>query len=162
MVIRNRASSFPAFATANKNSQINCWYHLPTTCSIRSHLVWNHALWRYAPFLRWAYQQSLGSLGAAELRDHLIKDVSILIDGSPKPILLTNVADDDFIQLPDIIWAMTFSLPPMGIVRAEFQFSSSKNLLITRNRAPTLFAPKRVLLLFSTLDTIFNEDFEVH
>ncbi|MBA8821575.1 hypothetical protein FHW00_003933 [Ochrobactrum sp. P6BSIII] len=65
-----------------------------------------------------------------------MKDVSVLIDGLPKPIFLTSDADDDFIQMPDMVWAGTLPLEPTGIVRAEFQSSSTDGLI--RNDNTTL------------------------
>ncbi len=115
---------------------LDCRHHLPPGCSIGSQLVCNHALWRDALFLQEAYQQSLGSLGAAAVPDYLITDVSVLIDGSPKPIFLTSDADDDFIQMPDIVWAGTLPLEPTGIFRAEFQSPSTDGLI--RNDETTI------------------------
>lgn len=58
-----------------------------------------------------------------------------MIDGSPKPTFLTSDADDDFIQMPDIVWAGTLPLEPTGIVPAEFQSPSTDGLIRNDNTA---------------------------
>lgn len=67
-----------------------------------------------------AHQQSLGSLCFTAVLGDLVKDISILIDGPPKPVLLTSDADDGFIQMRGIVQAWTLSSEPASIVRAEF------------------------------------------
>lgn len=93
-------------------------HHLPPGCSIGSQPVCNHALWHDILFLQQVHQQSLGSFGVAAVLDDLIKDVSVLIDGPPKPMFLTGDADGDFIQMPDIVRAWTLPLELAGTVRA--------------------------------------------
>jgi hypothetical protein len=78
-------------------------HHLSAGCSIGSQHVCGHAPWHGTLFLQQAHQQSLGSLGVAAVLDDLVKEVSVLIEGPPKPMFLTGDADDDFIQMPDIV-----------------------------------------------------------
>jgi len=60
-----------------------------------------------------------GTLIAARLQQN-INDITILIDGTPKILLLAVDSDEEFVQIPSITEASLFLLKTSGIVGSEF------------------------------------------
>ena len=66
------------------------WHDLMLGGSIRAELVSDHSSWRAALFPQEAPQQALGCRGIAARLHDLIKDVSVLVNSPPKPVLLAG------------------------------------------------------------------------
>ena len=56
---------------------------------------------------------------AAGLQQNIL-DITILIDGTPKILLLAVDSDEEFVQIPGITEASLFTLKTSGIVGSEF------------------------------------------
>ena len=59
----------------------------------------------------------------------------ILVDSPPQPMFLTGDANDDFVQMPDIVRTWTLPSEPADIVRAEFQSPPADCLIGNDNAA---------------------------
>ena len=69
---------------------IDVWHDLALGSSVGTELVSDHSSWRAALFPQEAPQQALGCRGIAARLHDLIKDVSVLVNSPPKPVLLAG------------------------------------------------------------------------
>jgi hypothetical protein len=81
---------------------LDCWHDLAPGSSVGAELVGDYPSWSAALLAQQTFQQALGRLGVAARLDDLIKHVSVLINGSPQPVLLTRDRDHNLIQVPDV------------------------------------------------------------
>jgi hypothetical protein len=81
---------------------LDFWHDLPPGRSIGSKLIGDRPSWRTALFARQTFQQALGCLGVASILDDFIEHVSVLIKGSPQPVLLARDRDHNLIQVSDV------------------------------------------------------------
>lgn len=59
-------------------------------------------LGRHARFLQQPDQQSLGSLGIASALNDLVENITVLVNGTPKPVLAASDRDRHLVQMPDV------------------------------------------------------------
>ena len=78
--------------------------------SIRAELVGDHPPGWAALLTQEAPQQAFGRFGVAAGLHDLIKDVSVLVNGPPQPVLLARDRDHDLIEVPDV--AAAWGLAP--------------------------------------------------
>jgi hypothetical protein len=86
------------------------WHDLTLGSRVGAELVSDHSSWRTALFPQETPQQALGCRGITARLHHLIKDVSVLVNSPPKPVLLAGNGDHDLVEVPDI--AATRRLAP--------------------------------------------------
>jgi len=66
------------------------WHDLASGSRVGAELVGDHAPGRAALLAQEPFQQALGGLGVAAALDDLIKDVSVLVNSPPQPVLLAR------------------------------------------------------------------------
>jgi len=66
-------------------------------------------------------EQALGGLRVAPALDEDIENEAILVDGTPKPMLLPGDADDDLVKVPLVATARRSPTDAVGEFPAEFQ-----------------------------------------
>ena len=90
-----------------------------TGSSIALQLVGDDPEWSLALIAQQSAKEPLGcTLIAARLQQN-INDITILIDGTPKILLLAVDSDEEFVQIPGITEASLFLLKTSGIVGSE-------------------------------------------
>jgi hypothetical protein len=88
--------------------------------TIAFQLVGNDPEWLLALTAQQSAREPLGcTLIAARLQQN-IDDITILIHGTPKILLLAVDSDEKFVQIPGITEASLFTLKASGIVGSEF------------------------------------------
>ena len=91
-----------------------------TGSTIALRLVGDDPEWLLALTAQQSAKEPLGcTLIAARLQQN-INDITILIHGTPKILLLAVDSDEEFIQIPSITEAALFLLKTSGIVGSEF------------------------------------------
>jgi hypothetical protein len=91
-----------------------------TGSSIALQLVGDDPEWLLALTAQQSAKEPLGcTLIAARLQQN-IDDITILIHGTPKILLLAVDSDEEFVQIPGITEASLFLLKTSGIVGSEF------------------------------------------
>ena len=70
--------------------------------SIGSQLVGHNSFWPTSLLSQQPRQQAFRSPCVAVGLNNFIEDIPVLIDGAPKPTLLTVDCDDDLVQMPNI------------------------------------------------------------
>ena len=99
----------------------NVWQDRSTGSSIALELVGDDPEWLLALTAQQSAEEPLGcTLIAARLQQN-IDDITILIHGPPKILLLAVDSDEEFVQIPGITEASLFLLETSGIVGSEFQ-----------------------------------------
>jgi hypothetical protein len=98
---------------------LNSWHYLSSGSPIGGQLVGDDALGHDALPLHQPGQQALSCLGVAAALDDLVEDISVLINGSPEPVLLASNADDHLIQMPDVMRARPLAAEATGVLRTE-------------------------------------------
>jgi len=74
--------------------------HFPARSAVRAELVGDHNPGRASLLADELAQQSFGCLLVATALHQGVKDETILIDGTPKPMLCSIDGHDDFIDMP--------------------------------------------------------------
>lgn len=98
----------------------NAWQDRSTGSSMALQLVSDDPEWLLALTAQQSTKELLGrTLIAARLQQN-INDITILIHGTPKILLLAVDSDEEFIQIPSITEAALFLLKTSGIVGSEF------------------------------------------
>ena len=98
----------------------NAWQDRSTGSSIAFQLVGDDPEWLFALTAQQSAKEPLGcTLIAARLQQN-INDITILIHGTPKILLLAVDSDEEFVQMPAIPKAALFLLKTSGIVGSEF------------------------------------------
>ena len=98
----------------------NAWQDRSTGSSIALQLVGDDPEWLLALTAQQSAKEPLGcTLIAARLQQN-INDITILIHGTPKILLLAVDSHEEFIQIPGITEASLFLLKTSGIVGSEF------------------------------------------
>ena len=96
------------------------WQDRSTGSSIALQLVGDDPEWLLALTAQQSAKEPLGcTLIAARLQQN-IEDITVLIHGTPKILLLAVDSDEEFVQIPGITEASLFSLKTSGIVGSEF------------------------------------------
>jgi hypothetical protein len=91
-----------------------------TGSSIALQLVGDDPEWLLALTAQQSAKEPLGcTLITARLQQN-INDITILIHGTPKILLLAVDSDEEFVQIPGITEASLFTLKASGIVGSEF------------------------------------------
>jgi hypothetical protein len=100
----------------------NAWQDRSTGSSIARQLVGDDPKWLLALTAQQPAKEPLGrTLIAARLQQN-IDDITILIHGPPKTLLLAVDSDEEFVQIPGITEASPlFLLKTSGIVGSEFR-----------------------------------------
>ena len=80
-------------------------------------------------------QQSLGSVGIAVGLDDLVKNVTVLVNGAPKPMLSATDGDQDLVQVPDVLSRRLLSAQLLHESRPEFAASSPDRFVRHHNAA---------------------------
>jgi hypothetical protein len=111
------------------------WHDLTSGGSIGAELVSHHSSWRAALFPQEAPQQALGCRGIAARLHDLIKDVSILINGPPEPVLLASDGDRDFVEVPDVAAAWRLAPEAASVRRPELQSPAPDRLIRNEDAA---------------------------
>lgn len=70
---------------------------------LRMQFTGDNPLLRETLLLQQSDQQSPGSLGVATELHDLVENISILINGSPKPVLLAGDGNHHLVQVPDVL-----------------------------------------------------------
>ena len=105
-----------------------------TGSSIALQLVGDDPEWLLALTAQQSAKEPLGcTLIAARLQQN-IDDITILIHGTPKILLLAVDSDEEFVQIPGITEASLFLLKTSGIVGSEFPAPLADGLV--RNNYP--------------------------
>ena len=98
----------------------NAWQNRPTSSSIALQLVGDDPEWLLALTAQQSAKEPLGcTLIAARLQQN-IDDITILIHGTPKILLLAVDSDEEFVQIPGITEPSMFLLETSGKVGSEF------------------------------------------
>ena len=98
----------------------NAWQDCSTGRSIALQLIGDDPEWLLALTAQQSAKEPLGcTLMAARLQQN-IDDITILIHGTPKIMLLPVDPDEEFVQIPGITEAALFLLKTSGIVGSEF------------------------------------------
>src|SRR5215469_6586395 len=99
----------------------NAWQDCSTGRSIALQLIGDDPEWLLALTAQQSAKEPLGcTLIAARLHQN-IDDITILIHGTPKILLLPVDSDEEFVQIPAITEAALFLLKTSGIIRSEFR-----------------------------------------
>src|SRR6516164_3213214 len=98
----------------------NTWQDRSTGSTIAFQLVGDDPEWLLALTAQQSAKEPLGGTLIAARLEQNIDDVTILIHGTPKILLLTVDSDEEFVQIPGITEASQFLLKTSGIVRSEF------------------------------------------
>ena len=98
----------------------NAWQDCSTGSSIALQLIGDDPEWLLALTAQQSAKEPLGcTLIAARLQEN-IDDITVLIHGTPKILLLAVDSDEEFVQIPGITEASLFLLETSGIVGSEF------------------------------------------
>ena len=98
----------------------NAWKDRSTGSSVALQFVGDDPEWLLALTAQQSAKEPLGcTLIAARLQQN-INDITILIHGTPKILLLAVDFDEEFVQIPGITEAALFLLKTSGIVGSEF------------------------------------------
>jgi hypothetical protein len=98
----------------------NAWQDRSTGSRIALQLVGDDPEWLLALTAQQSAKESLGcTLIAARLQQN-IDDITVLIPGTPKILLLAVDSDEEFVQIPGITEASLLLLKTSGIVGPEF------------------------------------------
>ena len=107
----------------------NAWQDRSTGSTIALQLVGDDPEWLLALTAQQSAKEPLGcTLIAARLQQN-IDDITVLIHGAPKILLLAVDSDEKFVQIPGITEASLFLLKTSGIVGAEFPAPLSDGLV---------------------------------
>ena len=87
--------------------------------TIGSQPVGDDAFGRQALLLEQSGQNPLRGFGVAPGLYDLVEYIAILIDRAPQPVSLASDADNDFIEMPDVVRPGRLAAQPAGIVRPE-------------------------------------------
>jgi hypothetical protein len=99
----------------------NAWQDRSTGSSIALQLVGDDPKWSLALTAQQSAKKPLGcTLIAARLQQN-VDDITILVHGPPKILLLAVDSDEKFVQIPGITEASLFLLKTSGIVGSEFR-----------------------------------------
>jgi len=94
--------------------------HFPARSAVRAELVGDHNPGRPSLLADELAQQSFGCLLVATALHQGVKDETILIDGTPKPMLCSIDGHDDFIDMPFV--AELWCAPPDAIGEFPTEF----------------------------------------
>jgi len=98
----------------------NAWQDCSTGSSIALQLIGDDPEWLLALTAQQSAKEPLGgTLIAARLQEN-INDITVLIHGTPKILLLAVDSDEEFVQIPGVTEASLFLLETSGIVGSEF------------------------------------------
>jgi len=98
----------------------NTWKDRSTGSTIALQFVGDDPEWLLALTAQQSAKEPLGcTLIAARLQQN-INNITILIDGTPKILLLAVDSDEEFVQIPSITEAFLLLFKTSGIVRSEF------------------------------------------
>ena len=105
------------------------WHNLALGGCVGAALIGDHPSWRAALLPQEAPQQALGCRGISAGLHDLIKDVSILVNRPPEPVLLASDGDYDLIQMPDVAAAWRLALETASVIRPELQRPPANRLI---------------------------------
>lgn len=74
-------------------------------------------------------QQAPRCFGVTPRLQDLIKDIAVLIDRPPKPVLFPSDADDDLVEMPDVVAARPLTTEPACVVPPELQSPAPHRLI---------------------------------
>jgi hypothetical protein len=113
----------------------NAWQDRSTGSSIALQLVGDDPEWLLSLTAQQSATEPLGcTLIAARLQQD-INDITILIHGTPKILLLAVDSDEEFVQIRGITEAALFLLKTSGIVGSEFPAPLSDSFVRNNNSA---------------------------
>ena len=98
----------------------NAWQDRSTGSSIALQLVGDDPEWLLALTAQQSAKEPLGCMLIAARLQQNIDDITVLIHGTPKILLLAVDSDEEFVQIPGITEASLFLLKTSGIVGSEF------------------------------------------
>ena len=81
-------------------SVFDTWHDLLLRSVIRPKLVGDHHPWRTALPLQQLAHQTLGCLGVVAALHQNIENETVLIDGTPQPMLLPTDRNDGLVEMP--------------------------------------------------------------
>jgi hypothetical protein len=61
--------------------------------------------------------------------DDFVKHVPVLIDSPPEPVFLASDADDDLVQMPNVVWAWRLATKAPDILWSELLPSPADGLI---------------------------------
>ncbi len=105
------------------------WHDLALGSRVGAELVGDHSSWRAALFPQEAPQQALGCRGIAAPLHDLIKDVSVLVNSPPKPVLLAGNGDYDLVEVPDVAAARRLAPETTSVRGPELQRPPADSLI---------------------------------
>jgi len=112
----------------------NTWKDRSTGSTIALQLVGDDPEWLLTLTAQQSAKEPLGcTLIAARLQKN-IDDITVLIHGTPKILLLAVDSDEEFVQIPGVTEAALFLLKTSGIVGSEFPAPLADGLV--RNNYP--------------------------
>ncbi len=111
------------------------WHDLAPSGGIGAELVGDHPPRRSALLLQQAPQQALGGLGITPALNDLVKDISVLVDDPPQPVLLAHDGDHDLVEVPNVMAARRFALEAAGVRWPELQRLAADRLVRDDNPA---------------------------
>lgn len=95
---------FGAVVQASVRSILDRGYNLTPRLAMGTKFVCDDALGWASLLFHQPDQQAPGSLGVAAGLDDLIENITILVDGSPKPMFVPADRHDNLVQMPQVIW----------------------------------------------------------
>jgi len=98
----------------------NAWQDRSTGSGIALQLVGDDPEWLLALTAQQSTKEPLGCTLITSRLQQNINDITILIHGTPKILLLAVDSDEEFVQIPSITEASLFLLKTSGIVGSEF------------------------------------------
>jgi hypothetical protein len=107
----------------------DCRHDLTLGSRVGAELVGDHSSWRAALFPQEAPQQALGCRGIAARLHDLIKDVSVLVNSPPQPVLLAGNGDYHLIQVPDVAAAWRLAPETASVRGPELQCPAADRLI---------------------------------
>jgi len=95
-------------------------------------------------FLRKSDKQPLGGLGVAAGLDDLIKNISVLVNGTPKPMFSSADGNHDLVQMPDIMTRRFLAAQLPGIGGAELPAPSADRFIGNNDAALQAASPRPI------------------
>ncbi|GEM_PF-1158469 len=105
-------------------SMFDSGHHIPSCRSVRAQFVGEIAFRRQALLPEQPDQQSIGRPGIAAGLDDLIQNVTVLINGTPKPMFSAADGNRHLIQMPDIFSRRFLFAQLLRMSRSEFSAPS--------------------------------------
>lgn len=103
--------------------------------AVRSEFVGDDALRGQALLLHQSDQQPLGRLRITAGLDDFVENITVLVDGSPKPVPTAADGNHHLIQVPDVLSERLLSAQPLRVSCTEFPAPSPDGFMGYDNAA---------------------------